>query len=202
MHERPGRSRWRPPQAVHTKGYLHFNFDIDARRQVQSHEVVNGLRIRIDNIDQALMDPHFELIARILINKARLVDGVTIAICRERDWTGEGRTTPFDGVDNLLRRLIHDFVIVRLDLDADPLLFFWGWCSHGKVRESIGGYLMILRTTPAPTVFPPSRMAKRIPCSIATGAPSLILILIVSPGMTISVPSGSSISPVTSVVRM
>ncbi len=62
-------------------------------------------------------------------------------------------------------------------------------------------YFKILDTTPAPTVRPPSRIAKRSPCSIAIGAISYTVILMLSPGITISVPLGNSISPVTSVVR-
>ena len=64
-----------------------------------------------------------------------------------------------------------------------------------------GCYSMILATTPAPTVRPPSRTAKRRPSSIAIGAISVTTILMLSPGMTISTPSGSSTAPVTSVVR-
>src|SRR5436190_7790773 len=62
-------------------------------------------------------------------------------------------------------------------------------------------YFVILLTTPEPTVRPPSRMAKRRPSSIAIGAISLTPIVTLSPGMTISVPSGRITSPVTSVVR-
>ena len=61
-------------------------------------------------------------------------------------------------------------------------------------------HFLILDTTPAPTVLPPSRIAKRRPSSIATGLISLIVKLALSPGITISFPVGSSISPVTSVV--
>jgi hypothetical protein len=57
-------------------------------------------------------------------------------------------------------------------------------------------------TTPAPTVRPPSRIAKRSPYSIATGTISSTPISTLSPGITISIPEGSSIAPVTSVVRM
>jgi len=60
---------------------------------------------------------------------------------------------------------------------------------------------MILATTPAPTVRPPSRIAKRRPSSIAMGAISVTFIWMLSPGITISTPSGSSHAPVTSVVR-
>jgi hypothetical protein len=61
--------------------------------------------------------------------------------------------------------------------------------------------LVILVTTPAPTVRPPSRMAKRSPSSMAIGMISSMVIWMLSPGMTISTPAGSSTLPVTSVVR-
>jgi len=44
-------------------------------------------------------------------------------------------------------------------------------------------------------------MAKRSPCSIAMGVMRLTTIFTLSPGITISVPLGSSTDPVTSVVR-
>ena len=62
-------------------------------------------------------------------------------------------------------------------------------------------YLMISVTRPAPTVRPPSRMAKRIVFSIAIGVMRLTSKLMLSPGMTMSTPAGSVMSPVTSVVR-
>src|SRR5512144_919302 len=65
----------------------------------------------------------------------------------------------------------------------------------------VEAYSMILATTPAPTVLPPSRMAKRRPSSMAIGWISSTCIETLSPGITISVPSGSRTVPVTSVVR-
>src|SRR5712692_2906572 len=62
-------------------------------------------------------------------------------------------------------------------------------------------YFKILVTTPAPTVRPPSRIAKRSCSSIAIGVISSIVIFVLSPGITISTPAGSSTVPVTSVVR-
>ena len=62
-------------------------------------------------------------------------------------------------------------------------------------------YFEMLATTPAPTVRPPSRMAKRRPSSMAIGAISSTSIVTLSPGITISTPSGSFTIPVTSVVR-
>ena len=69
-------------------------------------------------------------------------------------------------------------------------------CAPGPVR-----HLMILETTPAPTVRPPSRIAKRRPSSIATGLIRSTTIFTLSPGITISTPSGSVTAPVMSVVR-
>ena len=63
------------------------------------------------------------------------------------------------------------------------------------------GHLMILVTWPAPTVRPPSRMANFRPSSMATGWISSTVMSVLSPGMTISVPSGRVTTPVTSVVR-
>jgi len=62
-------------------------------------------------------------------------------------------------------------------------------------------YSIISVTAPAPTVWPPSRMAKRKPFSSATGVISVTSQLTLSPGMTISTPCGNFTSPVTSVVR-
>ena len=62
-------------------------------------------------------------------------------------------------------------------------------------------YSMIVATRPDPTVRPPSRIAKVRPWLIAIGWISSIVISTLSPGMHISVPSGSSQTPVTSVVR-
>jgi len=62
-------------------------------------------------------------------------------------------------------------------------------------------YLLISVTTPAPTVRPPSRIANRSSLSIAIGVISVTSIATLSPGITISVPSGNLTEPVTSVVR-
>ena len=63
------------------------------------------------------------------------------------------------------------------------------------------GYSRIFVTTPEPTVRPPSRIAKRRPSSHAIGVINVISMSMLSPGMTISTPSGSLMLPVTSVVR-
>src|SRR5262245_40079253 len=58
-------------------------------------------------------------------------------------------------------------------------------------RRSAFDYSMILATTPAPTVRPPSRIAKRSFSSMAIGVISSTLSSALSPGMIISTPSFS-----------
>ena len=62
-------------------------------------------------------------------------------------------------------------------------------------------YSMIWVTTPEPTVRPPSRIANLSSLSIAIGVISSTSICTLSPGITISTPSGRCAAPVTSVVR-
>ena len=66
---------------------------------------------------------------------------------------------------------------------------------------SLASYSTMSAMVPAPTVCPPSRMAKRSPFSMAMGVISCTSTETLSPGMTISVPPSSSTEPVTSVVR-
>ena len=73
--------------------------------------------------------------------------------------------------------------------------------ARGLAASGVQPYSMMLATTPAPTVRPPSRMAKRSFSSIAIGTISATSIVTLSPGITISVPSGNVTMPVTSVVR-
>ena len=75
-----------------------------------------------------------------------------------------------------------------------------GPCT-GLLPSGSAAHLRILVTRPAPTVRPPSRIANFRPSSIAIGWMSSTVISVLSPGMTISVPSGSFTTPVTSVVR-
>ena len=69
-----------------------------------------------------------------------------------------------------------------------------------RICLSYRNYSMISVTTPEPTVLPPSLMANLSPSSIAIGVIRSISIVMLSPGIHISTPSGSFRSPVTSVV--
>ena len=83
-----------------------------------------------------------------------------------------------------------------------PQVLFRFSFDDSNLRDGNLFYSMILVTTPAPTVRPPSRMANFEPCSNATGTMSSTVRFTLSPGITISTPCGNSMLPVTSIVRM
>ena len=74
--------------------------------------------------------------------------------------------------------------------------------AAGQMNDVSHSYSIISEIVPAPTVRPPSRIANRLPFSMATGVINSPVIAVLSPGITISTPSGSFNTPVTSVVRM
>jgi hypothetical protein len=73
--------------------------------------------------------------------------------------------------------------------------------NKDQMKKLYDYYSTTSETVPAPTVRPPSRIANRNPFSIAIGAINSISIATLSPGITISTPSGRCATPVTSVVR-
>jgi hypothetical protein len=112
----------------------------------------------------------------------------------ELGWQGyrpnDMSATAFGCLNDSFGRLIKNTMIVSFEADADFL--FGHACTYSK----------ILVTTPAPTVRPPSRMANFEPCSKATGTINSTVRFTLSPGITISTPSGRVMFPVTSIVRM
>jgi hypothetical protein len=105
-----------------------------------------------------------------------------------------------------LRRgpLILGFAVIAIFALAALELNNFAWHDFPFLEFSLddGAYDgRISVTVPAPTVRPPSRIAKRKPLSMATGVINSISIATLSPGITISMPSGNFATPVTSVVR-
>src|SRR5580698_4283877 len=175
---------------------LQLDFDVDAGRHVQPHQRVDGPRRGVDDVDQPLVRTHLEVLARVLVLVRRADDAVHVLLGRQRHGTGDFSAGANHRVDNLPRPAVNDLVVIGLEPDADllsrhvaslsfaryvPLL----WPPRGRTRgrsrtgatvERARGfapgppyYLMIFVTRPAPTVRPPSRIAKRRPSSMAIG---------------------------------
>ena len=177
----------------HRLGLLDFELDVDPGGDFEALESVDGLLRRLQDVEQPLVDVHLEVLARVLVLEGGPHDRVAVLLRRQRNRSAEVRLGPLDRLDDLLGRLIQDLVVVSLEPDPNPVL----GCHH----EILQNYLMIFVTEPAPTVRPPSRMAKRRPSSMAMGLIRSTCMVVLSPGMHISMPSGRLIVPVTSVVR-
>src|SRR4051812_26025891 len=54
---------------------LELDLDVDAGGQIELHQSIDGLRRRIDNVEKALVGTHFELLAALLVDMRRTVDG-------------------------------------------------------------------------------------------------------------------------------
>src|SRR5437763_3528915 len=181
-------ARRRPFHESQSAGLLQLDLDVHSSRQVQLHQGVDRLVGRVDDVHQALVRADLELVTRRLVHVRRTQDVEALHARRQGHGTLDDGAGALGRVDDLGGGLVDQLVIEGFEADADFLL------CHGL-------YSMIFATTPAPTVLPPSRMAKRRPSSIAMGAISVTTIFTLSPGITISVPLGSSTDPVTSVVR-
>src|SRR5579859_4466630 len=201
---------------------LELDLDVDAGRKVQLHERVDGLLRRVVDVDEPLVRPDLELVARVLVDERAADHGELLDARGQRDRAGHGRSGPLRRLDDLRRGLVDELVVVGLEPDPDPLLRHlfapqrtraaafaaakqFGWLnSLGPAEPGLAQLVhsMTFVTTPAPTVLPPSRMANRRPSSRAIGVMSVTVRLVLSPGMTISTPCWSSADPVTSVVRM
>src|SRR5690554_5728084 len=183
-----------------------LDLDIDACRQVELHESVERLGGRLQNVDEALVGAHLELLPRLLVDVRATQHRVATDGRGQGDGASHARACAACRLDDVRRRLVEELVIERLQANSD-----FGRVSHGYSQERRGrrgsaslgrNHSMISETTPAPTVRPPSRMANRICDSSATGVISSTSTVTLSPGITIFTPSGNCTEPVTSVVRM
>src|SRR5207253_293220 len=169
-----------------------------------------------------LVRTDFELLPRFFVHVRGPQHAVLVLHRGQRNRPCEACAGPLCGFDDLRRGLIQNAVIVCLQPDPNFFVSYHVSLSNpsrlpGKKelaasctpRLSCGAgalargfdYCTISLMVPAPTVWPPSRIANRKPFSIATGVINSITSCTLSPGITISVPEGSSATPVTSVVR-
>src|SRR5580658_3699966 len=93
---------------------LELDLDVDAGGKVELHQRIDRLRRRIDDIEQALMRAHFELLAALLVDMRRAVDGKLLDLGRQRDRPAHLRAGALGRIDDLARRRIEDAVIESL----------------------------------------------------------------------------------------
>jgi len=103
---------------------LGLDLDIHARREVEAHQRVDRLLRRISNNDQAFVYTHFILVARVLVDERRSVDGVLTLLRWERNRSNDLGSGTLGRLRDRLRGLINDLMIIGTDLDTNAWLFF------------------------------------------------------------------------------
>src|SRR4051812_14986089 len=100
---------------------LELDLDVDTGGQIELHQSIDGLRGRIDDIEQALVGAHLELLAALLVDVRRTVDGELLDAGGQRNGSANLRAGTFRRVHDLPRRRIEDTMVERFERDADFL---------------------------------------------------------------------------------
>src|SRR3954463_10719244 len=98
-----------------------LDLDVDVRRQVETHQRVDGLGGRVDDVDEALVRAHLEVLAAVLVLVRRPDDDEDVLLRRQRHGAHHGRAGARHCVNDLPGRVVDDLVVVRLQPDADLL---------------------------------------------------------------------------------
>src|SRR5207302_3835892 len=152
---RSPRRRAASSPALSQQGPSQLALDVDAGREVEPHQRVDGLRGRRVDVDQTFVRAHLEVLPRVLVLERRPDHAVDVLLGGQGHWAGDGGAGALGRVHDVARGLVHLLVVVALQTDADLLLW--------HRRRTLPSYWMTSVTTPAPTVRPPSRIAKRRP---------------------------------------
>src|ERR671916_288657 len=98
-----------------------LDVDVDRGRQVDAHERVDRLRRRVEDVDEALVRAHLEVLARVLVLVRRADDAVHVLLSRQRHRADHTRSGLGDRLHDASRRGVDGLVVVGLQPDADLL---------------------------------------------------------------------------------
>src|SRR5689334_9364033 len=98
-----------------------LDLDVDAGRQVETHQRVDGLRRGVDDVDETLVGAHLEVLAAVLVLVGRADNAVDVLLGRQGHRAGDLRARTGDRVNDLARRGVDHLVVIGLEPDADLL---------------------------------------------------------------------------------
>src|SRR3954452_5662430 len=111
----PDRMVWVPVSRCRSE----LDFDVDAGRQVELHQSVDGLGGRIEDVENALVRADLELLTRLLVDVRRAVHRKFLDAGRQGNGTPTLRPGPLRRRDDLAGRCIENPMIERLEANAD-----------------------------------------------------------------------------------
>src|SRR5690606_24665247 len=85
------------------------------------HQSINGLLLRIEDIDDTLVRPHLELLPRFLVHVGATQNRVTVHGSWQRNWTGNPGSGSLCSLNNVSGGLIKQTVIVSTQTNSDLL---------------------------------------------------------------------------------
>src|SRR5699024_9014847 len=98
-----------------------LDLDVDVCREVETHQRIDCLRCWVDDVNEALMGAHLEVLAAVLVLMRRANDAEYVLFRRQRHRAHDRSARAAHRVDDLARRTIDDLVVVGLEPDADLL---------------------------------------------------------------------------------
>src|SRR5271157_32395 len=108
---------------------LYLDFNIHARRQIETHQHINCLGVWIQNINQTIVCPDFIMLVRILIDKSRATYCKAFYLSWQGYRTNDMSAGSFSSFDNPFCGLVKDTMIISLKADSN-LLF-----SHNLFQD-------------------------------------------------------------------
>src|SRR5215208_7381871 len=96
-----------------------LDLDVDPRRQVEPHQRVDRLRVRVVDVDQPLVRPDLEVLARVLVLEGRADHAVDVLVGWQRDRTGDRGAGARGDLHDLARGTVDRVVVVRLEANSD-----------------------------------------------------------------------------------
>ena len=132
---------------IRVHGCLHFDFDVHAGWEIEIRQVIDRFGGGVDDVDQAFVDPHFVLVARVLVDKRGAIDRHFVDLGGQGDRSRNLGAAPFRRFHDFPRRLVNDLVIVRFDFNshAQSLRGVGLFGSHFKVTKDFTLYLLSSR---------------------------------------------------------
>ena len=104
-----------------TSDLLHFNFNINARWQRQTHQGIDCFTGRFQNINQSLVYAHFVLLPCIFVHERRTIHGDTFLFNRQWNWAHHFGTRAGGRIEDCPGGLVDNLVIVRANLNTNSL---------------------------------------------------------------------------------
>ena len=101
---------------------VQLDLNVDAGRQFELHQGIDGLIRRIQDVHQSLVRADLELIARVLVAVRRNQHRKALHLDRQRHGAFDGRTGSLRCVNDLAGRLVDQTMIESLQPDPNILI--------------------------------------------------------------------------------